>query len=601
MSLPILYANTFDLYNGGKIEGNTGSIEFTSNDNVNLKIKNDGNVYMPNIPEYSSTGATGSTGIVLFDIASGQLSYTSDLSVINGPTGPTGPVSGIVQTVTSEPTGHENINYSTISFDHTSRVFSIGPTGTSYNVWVGGTQYTKSSTLTTTIPNTSGLYYIFFGMTGALGYQTDYFIWNEEAPTAYIYYNSAHPEEYMLFDERHGITMDWATHEYLHRTRGAQIANGFSTYGFTTTGDGSLNSDAQFSIQNGTFFDEDLQIDITNSATPTPNTWQQQIQSPCTLPTVYLNGDAWRKTGATGFALYNAPAGRPYINTITGSTGAITECPNNSYIVSWITATNMLNTPVISIMGQDNYNNIALAENATWDELYLTGFPIVEFRPLAKIIFESNNTYTNSVKARVAGVQDLRGINQLSSQPVYSGLVGPTGPQGATGPTGYVGPAGVDTTIQYNNNGILAGDTGMTFNNTTKTLSVDNILSNVSNIITTTYGIAINTTVTLDNISARITTGGIPQVQAVSGSFTSNYSGVVIKNASFSGYTVASGTIDNTSWTNISSPSTLSNGGDTIIVNLQNKSASKIYRITYYQTSNPPETEAYAISIERII
>jgi hypothetical protein len=131
--------------------------------------------------------------------------------------------------------------------------------------------------------------------------------------------------------------------------------------------------------------------------------------------------------------------------------------------------------------------------------------------------------------------------------------------------------------------------------------SSDKIISNVSNITTTSYGVAINVSASLDNVVVRITTGGIPQVQSGTGSFTACYSGYTCKGGStFTGYTITNTIIDNISWTNISS-TTLSNAGDTIGVNLQNKLVGKIYRITYYQTSNPTETEAYAISIEKII
>ena len=78
-------------------------------------------------------------------------------------------------------------------------------------------------------------------------------------------------------DERHGITLDWATHEYLHRTRGAAIANGFGATNYILDGNGSLDSHAKLDIADGTFFDEDLQVDIVHSATPTPNTWQQVL------------------------------------------------------------------------------------------------------------------------------------------------------------------------------------------------------------------------------------------------------------------------------------------------------------------------------------
>lgn len=39
-------------------------------------------------------------------------------------------------------------------------------------------------------------------------------------------------------------------------------------------------------------------------------------------------------------------------------------------------------------MGQDNYSNIKNAENEVWGNLYLTGFPIVELRPLYKLVLK---------------------------------------------------------------------------------------------------------------------------------------------------------------------------------------------------------------------
>jgi hypothetical protein len=96
-------------------------------------------------------------------------------------------------------------------------------------VWVSGVKYTKTTALTTTLGVSSGLYYIYFDATGTLGNQTTFFVWDAQAPTAYIYYNAANPTESMVFDERHGVTMDWATPEYLHEREGRHMRTGLQS------------------------------------------------------------------------------------------------------------------------------------------------------------------------------------------------------------------------------------------------------------------------------------------------------------------------------------------------------------------------------------
>ena len=87
----------------------------------------------------------------------------------------------------------------------------------------------------------------------------------------------------MFFDERHGIVMDWATHEYLHRTRGAAIANGFDIYNYIINGGGATLANVQFSLTNGTFFDEDLQVDITTGGSGVWDMSLNPVECPSSL------------------------------------------------------------------------------------------------------------------------------------------------------------------------------------------------------------------------------------------------------------------------------------------------------------------------------
>lgn len=318
---------------------------------------------------------------------------------------------GAVSVATGEPMGFEERTDSAISFDNSTRTFTIAPASeiSEFVVWTNGTKRIYSTAQTVQIGTSTGLYYIYFDAFGVLQYRTTYFIWDEDTPTAYVYWNAATSSAPFVADERHGITLDWATHEYLHRTRGAVIANGFGINAYTTTGDGSADADAQFDLANGTFFDEDLEINITHSATPTVGIFTQVLTGAAEIPVFYHSGStgAWVKDAATEFACKQSATTLQY-NLFSGGSWTTTPANDNRYVVSWVVATNEINAPVIAILGQEQYSSIGDAEARSFSTLDLTNFPVVEFRPLWKIILRTSSGYTNTPNAYIAGVTDLR-------------------------------------------------------------------------------------------------------------------------------------------------------------------------------------------------
>jgi len=318
-----------------------------------------------------------------------------------------------------EPIGHADKTQSTISFNNSTRTFTIAPVTTSFEVWCKGVKYEYSTAQTVVIPNTTGLHFIYFSASGVLSTQMSYFTWEEHAPTAYIYWNTTTNTAIYFGDERHGITLDWQTHEYLHRTRGAAIANGFAASGYTTTGLGAADADAQIDIGGGTFFDEDMQVDIVSTNSPVANTWQQDLSGPARIPVMYLSGAAWVIDSPTNFP-FKVVSSVPQYNLLSGSTWSTASVTNNSYFVSWILATNNLTYPVISIISQAPTNQLSVAEAMTFEGLNLNGFPSVEFRPLYKVIYQYKDNFANSVKSSTVAVYDLRSI---SSAGVAAALV----------------------------------------------------------------------------------------------------------------------------------------------------------------------------------
>lgn len=316
---------------------------------------------------------------------------------------------GIDQTF--EPMGHAVRTDSIISFNTATRIFSIAPANASYDIWCKGVKYEKTGTDSVTLPNTTGLYYIYFDASGTLQYRTSYFDWDDDVPTSYIYWNATTGTAPYFADERHGIALDWATHEYLHRTRGAVIANGFSLSNYTVNGDGSLDAHAQIDLSGGTFFDEDLEVQITHSNTPTANTWEQDLQGPARLPVLYLSGTSWVRDSPTNFPLKQGTL-RPQYNLYNSGTQtwSTIDATANRYIVTFVVATHNLNYPVVVILGQNEYVNIGDAEAVNFSDLTLTDFPSVEFRPLYKLVWQTDS-YVNTPKARLRSAIDIRALS----------------------------------------------------------------------------------------------------------------------------------------------------------------------------------------------
>jgi hypothetical protein len=314
-----------------------------------------------------------------------------------------------VSGVTGEPMGHEDRTTSTISFNASTRTFTIAPTASSFTVWCKGKKVVVSSAQTVVIPNTTGMYSIYFDSTGALAAKAGYFTFAEEAPTAYVYWNATTGTAPYFGDERHGVVLDWQTHEYLHRTRGAALASGFSASGYVLGGNGSSNSHAQLTIEGGTFFDEDMKIIVTATNTPTAGTWEQDLTSPARIPVLYLSGTAWVIDAPTDYPLKQGTA-RPQYNAYSGGVWSTADVANNKYSTTWILATNNLTYPVIAIIGQAESDLQSAAEAVDFTALQLPGFPSVEFRPLYKLIFQCADSCTNAVHASLVSITDIRSI-----------------------------------------------------------------------------------------------------------------------------------------------------------------------------------------------
>lgn len=323
--------------------------------------------------------------------------------------------SNSVNTDTLEPDGFVNRTDSVISFTDGSRQFTIQPQSpaASYVIYNNGIKITKNSSESINLPNTTALYFIHFDKDdNSLSYKTTGFNFETDIPIAQVYWNADAGKSVYFGEERHGIRMDTSTHKYLHNVFGTQYVNGLSISNYTTGGDGSNNSDATIAIGDGLIYDEDIEVNITNDASPS-NPFEQILYPIAQIPVYYKNGSngAWTDTVANNYPLKVGTTAQ--YNLLSGGVWSASNSDNpsnNRYIASWICATSQEHAPVITIMGQRIDSSLEQAKsNNAWSDLNLTGLPIVELRPLYRLIYDTKSSFANSAKAFLVDVLDIRG------------------------------------------------------------------------------------------------------------------------------------------------------------------------------------------------
>ena len=316
-----------------------------------------------------------------------------------------------VEDAEKEPTGFPNRTDSVISFDNLTRTFSIAPLApaTYFDIFAKGRVFRFDSAQQITVPDTEGIYFFYFETNGTLSYSNvfDISIITQKIYVSNIYWDAANNQAIILADERHGITLDGATHEYLHNLNGAVITGG-GAINFTVGGTGNSDSDAQITIGNTILRDEDIKISITNSASPV-NPFEQILDPIAEIPVFYRDGASgdWRKDVATQYPVKQGAA-RIQFNDPAGPWTQV-DTQEGYYVSMWVFATNNTSEPVVAILGQKEHALLSDAQaQDSYDSLSFGIMPVQEFKALYRIIFQSSSAFTNAPNANVVDVRDLR-------------------------------------------------------------------------------------------------------------------------------------------------------------------------------------------------
>lgn len=302
---------------------------------------------------------------------------------------------------TKEPTGFPDASTTTISVVDGTRTFTIAPTGASFDVYVQGKKFTKTSE-SVTFTDTEGVWFFYYNSAGTLtSSQTSWSLIND-APVALLYWDAANNVSLDLANERHGCSMDGATHQYLHNTVGTRFGNGLAASGYVLNS--AANADVRFAFDAGNIYDEDLKIDIAAKT------------EPAQIPVFYRSGLAgmWRRAVATDYPYLTTGTGRIAYNLNTAGTWSQAEVNNGDFAAYWIFATNGANYPIIAIQGQRQDTSLANAQNNNlYESLAFGTLPYAEMKLLYRVIVQTSNAYGSTMKVRVAEVQDLRSVSNL--------------------------------------------------------------------------------------------------------------------------------------------------------------------------------------------
>lgn len=286
----------------------------------------------------------------------------------------------------------------TIAFSDSSREFSITPTSGSFHFYQLGDKYQKTTAQTVIITDVEGLHFIYFdgatltSVANPTESQIETIILSK-AFVAFIMWDATNGVATFIGDERHGISMSPRTHLYLHRTRGAQYLSGLALNSILADENGDVNTHAQFGVGPGEIADEDIETNISAVASTTG------------LPVYYLDGASGnlRRQINAGYSVLTTGTGRLAYNENASAGWTLTEVTNNDFVLCHVFATNEIDTPMIAIMGQNEYATAGDARAGANNEIsnLLLQLPQPEIVPVATLIFQTSDGYSNAVKAKI--------------------------------------------------------------------------------------------------------------------------------------------------------------------------------------------------------
>ena len=277
---------------------------------------------------------------------------------------------------TLNPAGFPNKIDSTLTYDSSSHVVAIS--GSNFKVYCFGKEYIKNTEgITITSPTKGQIYYIYYDANAILQQSTLEWGFTIGVTSICTIYLNGNDGAGFISDERHGIIMDSATHEFIHDTIGPRYASGFT---LTTT----TASVGKYTISAGEWYDDDNAYNILTTTTSSLM--------------AYYSGSMIVSTTETS-SIWNG--GTKYYNNVT--LGTLVSYTGNNAGCYYIYAINGYSNKFITIYGQRVDTSVANARNNnTPDTLVFGNFPFKEAKLLYRVIVAGNTGISEATDYRTA-------------------------------------------------------------------------------------------------------------------------------------------------------------------------------------------------------
>lgn len=304
-----------------------------------------------------------------------------------------------VALITGDMMGFIDRTSTTLSFNESTRTFTITPTGATWSVYYRGDLLTITGSKSVVIPNTTGAYFVRLNpstlVLEAYGPIPDF---ANDVVMCYIYWNATTGKALIVGDERHGSKRDTTWHSNQHLNLGTVWRSGGSL-AYT------LNDASAIQLNVGTpllIADEDLVHTITNSASPTAD-YEQILSTAASLEVLYLDGTIYTSTTASTIPWVAGTTTARY-NSVTAGSGSLVDAGEGKYITYWLLATNDIRRPVKLVMGRNAWDTVDAAYGEDF-ESYTLNFAEQVF--MYQIVLKTSTGYANTPKVVIAAVRKI--------------------------------------------------------------------------------------------------------------------------------------------------------------------------------------------------
>jgi len=320
--------------------------------------------------------------------------------------------------ITHEPTGYPERENSHIEFDDATRTFTISPVTESFTFYCMGKKFVRTVPESIQIDDLEGVWFFYYYYASLVATQTPWKFNNHSVFTAILYWDSTNKKSILFGEERHGLVMDWSTHERLHSVDGTQIEpGGFKPINYIKQGDGSSNSHAQIGFTPGAIHDEDIEMKVTNMLSPSDalTPFAQYLGPIAKMPIYYRVGltsdNVWRRIDATNYPFaWNVGGGPAYYNKYDEltDTWSLEPMTDNYHSAVWVFATNNIYEPLVCVLGQTEAESLILADVSNlYETLKLEKLFTLEFKFLWRILFKTSTSFTNEPKCVLEAITDV--------------------------------------------------------------------------------------------------------------------------------------------------------------------------------------------------